>query len=441
MLRRSLSGFDVLCLGLNAIVGSGIFLLPDDLFRELGLWSPAAFLLCALGLWPVARCYGEAASLVTESGGPYQYARSAFGPATGFLVAWMCFTNSLFSFGAVAGAVAASLATWSPWLDGAWGRRLAAAGAILFFAAVNYLGAKPGARVVNLFTIAKFGVLLALMACLFPHAAIDSIAAPPRDLGLDNFARATFVAVFAAQGFEVVPVPAGETREATRFAPLAIVGSLFLASVFYFAVQSALVLANVDLSTVSDTPISDAVLSVANRAAPSALASAFLGSALALGALVSMLGFLSGSAFGTPRYLFAVAEDGELPRLLARVHPRYGSPHVAIVVTGVVAAALAVAFDFRSLLGMSNVAVSVQYAVTCLAVWRARLQRASALSQGALPALLWYSVVPALGCLMSLWIVTEATLQELLWSVVALLLGALIRLGVRGRVAAVFRSE
>ena len=72
-MRRSLTRFDVTCLGLNAIVGSGIFLLPDDLYREMGALSPLAFVLCALALLPVALCYAEAASYGDDTGGPYLY--------------------------------------------------------------------------------------------------------------------------------------------------------------------------------------------------------------------------------------------------------------------------------------------------------------------------------------------------------------------------------
>src|SRR5258705_8414052 len=97
-MRRSLTRFDVTCLGLNAIVGSGIFLLPDDLFREMGGLSPLAFVLCALGLLPVALCYAEAGSRVDRTGGPYVYASEAFGARVGFAVGWISFANAIFSF-------------------------------------------------------------------------------------------------------------------------------------------------------------------------------------------------------------------------------------------------------------------------------------------------------------------------------------------------------
>src|SRR5262249_35649176 len=162
-MRRSLSRFDVTCLGLNAIVGSGIFLLPDDLYREMGALSPLAFLLCAVGLLPVALCYAEAASYSEDTGGPYLYARDAFGPRVGFIVAWMCFVNALFSFAAVASAAAAYASRLVPGIGLALHPTAIAVAVIALFGALNYVGAKPGAIAVDAFTVAKFAVLVVLV--------------------------------------------------------------------------------------------------------------------------------------------------------------------------------------------------------------------------------------------------------------------------------------
>jgi hypothetical protein len=84
-----LSPVDLTAIGLNATVGSGIFLLPDDLFREMGAWSPLAFLLCAVGLLPVAWCFADAARRTHSTGGPYEYARQELGDVVGSSVGWM----------------------------------------------------------------------------------------------------------------------------------------------------------------------------------------------------------------------------------------------------------------------------------------------------------------------------------------------------------------
>jgi amino acid transporter len=411
-MRRSLTRFDVTCLGLNAIVGSGIFLLPDDLYREMGVLSPLAFLLCAIGLLPVALCYAEASSYGDATGGPYLYARDAFGAKAGFIVVWMCFVNAIFSFAAVAAAAAAYAERLFPGvaLD-SWQRPIGV-GVIALFAALNYVGAKPGAVAVDAFTIAKFAVLFVLVAALVPGVSPAHLAVAPPCLphGFAGIGAATFMAVFAAQGFEVAPVPAGETRNPQRDLPVAIVLSLLAASLLYVVVQLVLVASGAPLSVESDTPLVAAALSFAP-------ALAYL---VVVGGLISTLGFVSGSALGTPRYLFAAAADRHLPAALGAVHPRFGSPHLAIVATAVLAIALVVSLDYRSLIGISNVAVAVQYLATCAAipVLRRRGVPGRRVPGGA--------IVPVLGAAMSLWIFTEASREELTWAAVALALGGAV---------------
>ncbi|MEY4545793.1 MAG: hypothetical protein RL685_1988 [Pseudomonadota bacterium] len=405
-MRRSLSRFDITCLGLNAIVGSGIFALPDDLYRHLGVLSPLAFVCCLVGLMPVAWCYAAAAGAVDRSGGPYVYASEAFGPRVGFGVGWMCFANSVFSFAAVACGAAAYAARLVPAL-GPWPlQKLVAVIVVAVFAALNYRGARPGALAVDGFTAGKFLVLLLLIAVLVPRVSAEhfqDVQAPE----LGALGKATFIALFAAQGFEVVPVPAGEARMPQRDVPFAVLSSLAGASVLYIIVQTVLVgSSGAQLATPGDAPLADA----ARQIAPA------LGIVIAIGGLVSMLGFVSGSALGTPRYLFAAASAGQLPKRLAATHPRFGSPHFAVLATAAIAIGCLLPFDYRKLIGMSNVAVAVQYLATCLAVYK--FQRGKAFG--------WRTLMPWIGAAVSLWIFTEATLEELVWAGASLLVGGVL---------------
>ncbi|HMI90915.1 MAG TPA: APC family permease [Polyangiales bacterium] len=407
-MRRSLNLFDVVCIGLNAIVGSGIFLLPDDLYRQMGALSPFAFVLCLVGLLPVALCYAEAASRVDRTGGPYVYASEAFGPAVGFGVGWMCFANAVFSFAAVSAGAAAYFGHLVPAADGPWTHRALAILVIVVFAALNYRGAKPGAIAIDVFTVAKFAVLLLLIAALIGETSFSGLDSN-LPLGLEGVGKASFIALFAAQGFEVVPVPAGETRKPQRDIPIGVVTSMLAASVLYVVVQLVLVGSYSKLGEVSDTPLANAAVAVVPA----------LGAVIAIGGLVSMLGFVSGSAFGTPRYLYAAALDRHLPPQLATVHPRFESPHFAIIATAVLAALLASLFDYRALIGMSNVSVAVQYLATCLAVPVLR-RRNPAATGFRVP---FGPLLPALGALVSLWVFTEANREELAWAGGSLLVG------------------
>lgn len=403
-MRRILTRLDVTCIGLNAIVGSGIFVLPDDLYRELGGWSPAAFLCCLVGLLPVAWCYARAARAETDTGGPQIYARRAFGNAAGFSVGWMCFANSVFSFAAVSSAASAYVGLVLPALAGPLAQKACAALIILLFSGLNYRGAKPGARAVNVFTFGKFGVLLVLVSALCTQSNAKNFSGFGGS-GLGSWSHATFLALFAAQGFEVVPVPSGETRDPKRDVPFAILSSLIGASLLYVLVQSALVASGAALNKPSDTPLADAALAIAPT----------LGVVVLTGGLISTLGFVSGSALGTPRYLFALAHRNQLPAPLRATHPVFHSPHVAIITTGVAALICTLPFEYRALIGMSNVAVAVQYCATCLAVTRLG------------PPLTGFGrIVPWLGVAVSVWIVTEASHQEVLWAAASLMAGGLL---------------
>jgi APA family basic amino acid/polyamine antiporter len=405
VMRRSLTRFDITCLGLNAIVGSGIFALPDDLYRELGWLSPLAFVCCLVGLLPIAWCYAAAAGECDRTGGPYIYASEAFGPRIGFGVGWMCFVNSVFSFAAVACAAAAYAGNLVPALDPPAVQKAVAVAIVALFAALNYRGARPGALAVDVFTAGKFLVLLLLVSVLVPRVSPGhfSGSVPP---GLGHLGRATFIALFAAQGFEVVPVPAGESRMPQRDVPFAVLSSLAGASLLYILVQTVLVGSGAALSAPTNAPLADAARGVAPA----------LGIVIAVGGIISTLGFVSGSALGTPRYLYAAAVGGQLPRRLAETHPRFESPHFAVLTTAALAIACLLPFDYRSLIGMSNVAVAVQYLVTCLAVYKFRRGKAQGMR----------ALLPWIGAAVSLSVFFGAEWVELTWAAASLAVGAVL---------------
>lgn len=406
-LRRSLRFADLLAIGLNATVGSGIFLLPDDLFRQMGVWSPLAFGLCALALVPVAYCFADAARRTDATGGPFEYARAELGELVGYAVGWMCFVNAVFSFAAVASAAAAYAGRLLPMMGGAWFARASSVLFVLAFGALNYVGARPGALAIRLFTVGKFAVLgllvVALLPGLEPQRALSGSSALPHSAALGS---SMFMALFALQGFEVVGVPAGESHAPENRVPRAVLGTLALSALLYVLVQCVLVLAFDGLSKESDAPLADAALS----RSPS------LGLVVTLGALVSTLGFVAGSALGTPRYLFAMASRGSLPKVLAHLHPLFATPHQAILATTALAALLVLPFDYRTLIGMSNVAVAVQYGATSLAVLRHARKRGGERALGR-------QVLALLGAVVSVTVWFAATGEELLFAAGALGVG------------------
>ncbi|MFI5347222.1 MAG: APC family permease [Elusimicrobiota bacterium] len=358
--RRALTRLDLTAIGVNAIVGSSIFLFPGKLAELLGPASIAAFILTAAALAPVALCFAEASSTRDRAGGPSLYAQEAFGPLAGFSIGWLCWITEIVSWAAISSGLAVYASPFVPSLNGVLPGKIVAVSAIAVMAGVNLFGAKPGARVSTTFMIAKLLPLLAIALAGLPlwlkHSA--AVLTPFAPHGWGTLPKACFLAYFAFQGFEVVPVPAGEARDPGRDAPFAVLVALALAAVLYAFVQAA-ALAAVPGLAASTRPLADAGLALFGP----------LGERLvAAGALVSMIGFTAGCALGGPRYLVALGEEGHLPRLFARGHERTGAPVAAILTTAAVAMAAAMLLDFDRLIDFGNVVIGAQYLSTCAAV-------------------------------------------------------------------------
>ena len=225
----------MLCLGVNAIVGSGIYAFPGLLAEQLGPISFLAFGLCGLLSAVIALCFAEAAGMFERSGGPYLYAQAALGRHLGYLVGWTCWVAAVMSWAAVACAIAPYLGhLWAP-LGSASGSVVSAVGITVALGVINYLGVKPGAYTMDLLTVAKLLPLLVLVTAGFVLGEAPQGSLAPHGFG--PLPSAAFTAFFAFQGFEVVAVPAGETARPRRNIPIAVLGSLLGATLLYMVIQ------------------------------------------------------------------------------------------------------------------------------------------------------------------------------------------------------------
>lgn len=400
--RRSLTLFDVVCIGVNATVGSGVFALPDDVHREMGGYSPLAFAICAVLLLPVSLSMAELAARTDETGGPYVYARRAFGERVAFVVGWFCWVATLVSWAAVTLLFVEIIG-----LHGAEAKAAAAA-MILALGAVNYAGVKPGAMLVNVVTVAKLAAIIAFVAVGLFHMDTARLGGPRP--GLRELGAGVYITLFPLQGFEVAPVTAGETKDPRRSVPLGTIGALVFSAALYVVVQLVLTAAYPALSAKSDTPFLDA----ARHLGPT------IGLIVLAGGLVSTGGFTAGSALGSPRYAEAMAGDGVLPRQLAAIHPRFRTPHVAIAVTTLIAAVLVLPFTYRMLVGVANVTVVVQYVFSCIAVPVLRRKAPVDAARWRVP---WGATLPVIGALGSALLLLFVSRAEWLFSAGALAVG------------------
>lgn len=395
---RGLRAWDVLALGLNAIVGSGIFLFPGTLAELAGPSSALVFAVTALLLGAVALCYAELGGMFSGSGGSYLYAREAFGDRVGYGVGVLAWTTAVFSWAAVASLLAGHLAWVHPVFESPAAGRVAAASLLALFGAVNYRGIRPGAWTVDALTVAKLVPLVLFVVLCLPKAEPANFT--PFFSGSGRWGYAVFLALWALQGFEVAPVPAGEAANAQRDVPRAVLGSLAVAAVLYALVQAAAVGVHPGLAGSSERPLADAA-----RAALGPWGERLL----AAGGIVSMMGFMAGAALGGPRYLSALGERHLGAWRLGEADPATGVPRRAVLATTVAGAGLVLFLPSMSLVDMANFSVVTQYLASSIAVPVLRRRRPELARPYRLPAADEVAVVAVIVCL---WLMTQVTRTE-----------------------------
>ena len=365
-----LGAASLLALGVNGIVGVGIFFAPREVAAAApGIRGLAFYAGVALLLAPVGLVFARLGRALVVDGGPYVYARSAFGPRVAFAVGFTTYVSAVFSSSAVVVGLVESI--------------FAAAGAVspvarlgteLALVAALMLALSRGLRLsAVMWTAVTVLKLLPLVA--LPLAAL-LVAAPPT-IGPDVYGArlgpmaaaasggwlaAALPVLFALQGFEVVPLPAGEVRNAEKTVPLATVGSLLIAAALYLAIHAACLRALPDLGA-HPAPLADAAQVFGGPAFSHLIIAAT--SLSAFGIVIGMLAM-------TPRYLAPLGHADALGFRLdeqdARAIPRRAFG-VTFVLIAAVLAASAVWGSLADLLALSSVSVTAQYAVTAAALW------------------------------------------------------------------------
>src|SRR5437899_7891767 len=383
---------DCVGLGINGIIGTGIFLLPAKVFRNAGGFSWAAWLAIGGVCLLVGLCFCEAAGRADRNGGPYLYARDAFGRWIGVAVGWMALAANLFAYGGVARGFGRNISFLVPALSRPAPQIAAAVAVIGALAALNYRGVKPGALASDLFSGAKLIPILFFVGVglFFIDWHRLDLPLPAGSTRFEALKVGGFAALFACTGFEYVPVAAGETENPRRNVPLALFFALLGSMLLYVLVQIVFMGTHPDPGA-ADKPLAEAA---------AAFAGPWAGGFVAVGSVISSFGYLTAVALVTPRYLSALGENGELPPLSARTHPRFGTPSVAIGLCALVCAGLAVFADFDRLADLNNAAVFAQYVPTCLAV--PVLRRTKGASAFHLPLGPTIPVLATLGCILFL---------------------------------------
>jgi amino acid transporter len=360
---RAIGRWDFAALVVNGVIGSGIFGLPAVLAGLTGAWSPLAYLLAGIGMLAIVLCHAEVASRFAEPGGPYLYAREAFGAFVGVQAGWLSFCIRVTSLGANLNIFADYLAQILREAGQGRGRVLTLFSVTAVVTLLNVIGVRTGARTVDVFVVAKILPLLLLVVLALPRFGSEVVAT--QHVETPDWTQAILLLVFAYGGFEAALIPAGEVKDPRRDSAFALLVGMGVVAVLYMLVQVA-------------------VLGVLPHAArfPAPVAAAYgvllgpagvtLGS---LAAMVSTYGWTAGSALNSPRILYSMADRGELPAMFARIHPRFRTPHVAILAYSGVGLAFAAYGSFAANATLAAIVRLVTYglAAASLLVFRRRV--------------------------------------------------------------------
>ncbi len=389
---------------INVTIASSIFLMPATVAERLGAAAPIAYLVCAALMTLIALCFAAAGSRVSLTGGLYAYIDTAFGGFAGFLGGYLYSVTACLSVASVATAFAGTAGVIWPTFATGSARALLLAMLFAALAAVNVRGITPGIRLVEFITAAKLLPLLFLVFGGVWSLNVDFLRMSMPTVS--QVGQASIVLLFAFVGVEVALTPSGEIRDPAKTVPRSILTALALATSIYLAVQTvAQGTLGPELPLFKEAPL----VETASRLFGTGAKLIFL-----IGMAVSIFGYIAGDMLGTPRALFALARDGVLPAALARVHPGYRTPALAIVLYAAAVAALAISSSFERLVVMANVSALLLYLMCVAASYQ--LQRRNVRMAGApfdLPGGMLIQLLAAAGIV---WLLSQATYDE--WRVV-----------------------
>jgi basic amino acid/polyamine antiporter, APA family len=365
VLTRSIGVTHATAMVVGTIVGASIFVQPSEVSRSVPSFAGMLLVWVVAGAltWFGASVCGELACAFPRSGGVYVFLREMFSPAAGFLWGWAMFWSMHSGIlAAIAIVFARHVAAMAP--VGDLGVRFIAVLAIVILSGVNYAGVRLGSTVQTALTLVKIAAIGLLIVVLLGWSRAY-VTPPSGAVEARGFLRAVAAGLFAFGGWHMVTYAAEETRDPERTIPRALTLGTTLVVAIYLALNAAYLLV---------LPF-DRVLAASRIAAEATAAVAGPAAAAAISLLVavSSFGAMSGIILAGPRVYYAMAEDGLLFGWMAAVHPRFRTPHAAIVAQAIWASVLAFTGTYRAL--FTRVVYTEWIFFAALAIGAIRLRR------------------------------------------------------------------
>ncbi len=440
-LKRTLTAFDLTLLGIGAIIGTGIFVLTGTAAaNQAGPAITLSYVLAGLACGFAALCYAEFASMIPIAGSAYAYAYATLGEIIAWTIGWDLILE--YAVGSMTVSIGwsgymqrllAGFGLYLPaWMSGAPGTM---PGAVVNLPAVFIVLAITALLVVGIRESARFNATMVgikLVAVLFFIVAGFKFVKPENwspfaPYGWSGIMGAGAVVFFAYIGFDAVSTTAEEAKNPKRDLPIGIIASLVICTLLYIVVAGILsgivpvTQFRTNVAGLPGTPIVSAAESTAFLNAPVAYAlhvinQDWAAGLISFGAAAGITSVLLVMLMGQPRIFFSMSRDRLLPQGVSKVHPRFGTPYITTIITGVVVAVFAAVIPIEIVGEMTSIGTLFAFVVVCSAVIMLRIKRPEAHRPFRVPFGYLFPVLGVISCLYLMLSLSAATwVRFLVW--------------------------
>jgi APA family basic amino acid/polyamine antiporter len=428
-LKRTLTAWDLTMLGIGAIIGTGIFVLigtaiVGDAHRPgAGPGIILSFVLSGLTCALAALCYAEFSTMIPAAGSAYTYSYATLGEFLAWLTGW----NLILEYGVACVAVSIG---WSGYFNNIlqalglelplWATRAPADGGlmnlpaaiiVLLVTIILVIGVKESARTAGVIVLVKLAAIVIFLAIGTPSVEPANWT-PFMPFGFQGVGAAAAIVFFAYIGFDAVSTTAEEARNPQRDLPIGIIASLAICTVLYVAVAAVLTgivpYERVDVHA----PVAEALRGAGFQ---------WGAAVVAVGALAGITSVLVVMMIGQIRVFFAMSRDRLVGPWLAKVHPRFGTPHRATILTGVGIAVLSAFVPIGEAADMTNIGTLFAFALVCAGVLVLRRTRPALHRPFRVPFMPWVPLLAMAACLgLMLFLPGITWIRFLVWTIVGI---------------------
>ena len=410
-LNKGLGLFEVMNLVIGAIVGADIYIAAAFGAGFLGPASLLAWIIAGIMAITIALCFAECSSIIPKVGGPYAYAKEAFGDFWGFLTGWSLLIAEWSAIAVFPLAFVAYLAYFYPNIPQTV-QIIIKILFVLLLTFINFFGIRQAGKANDILTILKIApiILFTIVGVIYfimKPALLVANFTPFVPLGFGGMGSALVLIFWAYIGFELVTIPSDDIIEPKKTIPLAIGIGMVVITVFYL-ITNFVVVGAVPWMELSK---STAPLALAGFAIMGTLGALLL----AVGALFSISGSDEAGIICSARIPYAMAGDGLFPHFFAKVHPKYNTPYIALLIQGAITLIAAIFGNISQLIILSVFAILFCYLITCIAVFPLKKKLGGGIK---LP---W--IIPVLGIIITVYMMSQCSFNQIITGIALIALG------------------